>query len=300
MLRAVLDLRLPAVVSGERVPADIPPADRLRAMLLALGLRWGGAPGSEGGEIDRGLRMLAGWREDGPDTVAALHAVWAASEGEHESFQATLLRALLGQRLAGGSTLHLHALPLAGAQALVAGDESAALWPLATVVRSPDEVAGAMERWSATWARLAGHEPTFVLGQELAAHAGPRALVAGAGDDASAARHQSSRSSLEAALDALEHGRLGEPMADLTVAITAVALLRGWCRWMPHFGESSVPYLLKHFVHRPGAVSARPDGLLVELAPLPLDMIIRMSGYTADIESAPWLGGQRLRFLMQS
>jgi len=304
LLRAVLDLRLPSVLSGETLLAGLPPDERLRTVLLALGLRWSGVSGSADGRIDRGLCMLAGWDDHGPDTVAALRALWVAGEGEHDRFQAALLRVLLGQRLMGGSTLYVHLLPMSDAtQALIAGDESAALWPLGCVVRSADAIADAIARWSATWVDITGSEPTFVVAQELAAHTARAgsAIVVGPGDDIAPARmHRSSQERLVAALAALDHGQIGSSTADLTIALAAIALLRGWCRWLHQFGESSVPYLLKQFVDRRGGISARPDRLLIELAPMPLDIVLQMSGYTAEIQRVPWLGGRSMQFLIRS
>jgi len=304
LLRAVLDLRLPSVLSGETLLADLPPGERLRAVLLALGLRWSGASGSADGRIDRGLCLLAGWDDRGPDTVAALRALWVAGEDEHDRFQVALLRVLLGQRLVAGSTLYVHLLPLPDAtQALIAGDESAALWPLGCVVHSADAIAEAIARWSAAWMNITGNEPTFVVAQELTAHAARAgaAIVVEPQDDIAPARtHRSSQERLVAALAALDHGQIGASTADLTIALAAIALLRGWCRWLRQFGDSSVPYLLKQFVDRRGGISVQPDGLLIELAPLPLDIALQMSGYTAEIQRVPWLDGRSIQFLIRA
>jgi hypothetical protein len=157
-----------------------------------------------------------------------------------------------------------------------------------------------MAHWSALWADLMGAEPAFMVTQELASHAaGGRATLIPAQDAELAAAHRASRERLEAALAALDHGRIGVAPADLTIALAAIALLRGWCRWIRQFGDSSVPYLLGQFVHRAGHIALRPDALLVELEALPLDSVLQMSGYTADIERVPWLEGQRLRFLIR-
>ncbi len=47
---------------------------------------------------------------------------------------------------------------------------------------------------------------------------------------------------------------LGLPEADLTITLTAIALLRLWARWLRQFGDSSVPYVLKNFVRRAGRI----------------------------------------------
>lgn len=282
LLRAALDLRLPALLACARPLPGLPPDEELRAVLLALLLRLGGAAGSPEGRIDPGLRAMVGWA-DGPATLAELAALWAASDARLPSFQASLLRTLQGQRLIGDGGLRLHTVDLpGGAVGLVAGDEQAQLWPLGAVVRSDDEIRAALAGWRVAWSELTGAEPALPL------EPGPAALGEGG------------RERLLAALAALGHGGLGLAAPDLTIGLAATALLRGWCRWLRNFGDSSVPYLLSQFIHRSGAVTARPDGLLVELAPLPLDVMLEISGYTAAIERVPWLDGGSVRFRMDA
>ena len=97
-------------------------------------------------------------------------------------------------------------------------------------------------------------------------------------------------------MQALDHGRLGLLQVDLTVGLAASALLRLWARWLPQFAQASVPYLLSEFIHRPGWMSRRPDGLLIEVESRPLDIVLEMSGYLAELERVPWLGNQNIRF----
>jgi hypothetical protein len=113
------------------------------------------------------------------------------------------------------------------------------------------------------------------------------------------AAHRAGRERLLAALAALEGGELGLPAADLTVALTALAILRLWARWLRQFAGSSAPYLLAQFIQRPGRFYRRADGLLIELERRPLDLVLDIAGYTADLERVPWLGGQKIRFQVQ-
>jgi hypothetical protein len=110
------------------------------------------------------------------------------------------------------------------------------------------------------------------------------------------AAHRTGHEALLAAWAALEDGRLGLPEADLTIALTAMASLRVWARWLRQFAASSVPYLLANFIRRPGWVYTDDHSVLVEMEPRPLDIIIDMAGYTADLERIPWLGQRRVRF----
>lgn len=95
---------------------------------------------------------------------------------------------------------------------------------------------------------------------------------------------------LVTALHALGSGRVGVPDADLTLDLTAAALLRLWAVWLKKLTGSSVPYLLENAVRRPGRVVRRGDKLEVWLEPAPLDVVLEMSGYLAELESVPWLG----------
>ena len=95
---------------------------------------------------------------------------------------------------------------------------------------------------------------------------------------------------LTAALYALGSGRVGVPDADLTLDLTAAALLRLWAVWLKKLAGSSVPYLLENAIRRPGRVVRRGDELEVWLDPAPLDVVLEMSGYLAELEGVPWLG----------
>ena len=62
------------------------------------------------------------------------------------------------------------------------------------------------------------------------------------------------------------------------------------------FADSSIPYLLTNFIRRPGHISTYQNGLLVELEHRPLDMVIDMAGYLAELEAVSWLEQRRVRF----
>jgi hypothetical protein len=294
LLRAALDLQLPALLHRARLLPALSPDEELRVVVLALLLRLAGAAGAVAGRIAPGLTALAGWHTNGPATLADLAARCNPAADAPARFQAALFHTLRGQRLIGGATPHLHLVDLPhGASALIAGDGAANLWPLGAVVHSPAELRDALAAWRTRWADLTGHEPAWIAGPELAASLGDAEAVGVLAADAAAqARH----GQLVTTLTALGHGQLGLPAFDLTIALTAAALLRAWCRWLPNFADSSVPYVLAQFIDRPGAVILQPDGLLVELAPRPLDIMLQMSGYNAPIERVPWLAGRAITF----
>jgi hypothetical protein len=70
------------------------------------------------------------------------------------------------------------------------------------------------------------------------------------------------------------------PAAVLQVATLA---LHAWARWLPGLSGSSMPYLLRNFVRRGGSLHVDRDAIEVRLDPAPLDSILRMSGYLADL-----------------
>ena len=73
-------------------------------------------------------------------------------------------------------------------------------------------------------------------------------------------------------------------------------LLQAWARWLPGLGNSSVPYLLRNFIRRPGAIEVSPRFLDVHLVPGALDVVLKMAGYLSETPEAFWLGNRRVRF----
>jgi hypothetical protein len=78
--------------------------------------------------------------------------------------------------------------------------------------------------------------------------------------------------------------------------LVACLLLRLWARWLRQFSSSGVPYLLSNFVRRGGRLRASGNVLTVELERGPLDIVVEMAGYLAELERVPWLGGGSVRF----
>ncbi len=321
LLRAILDARLPVLVGGAAFPPQgtdarrIAGPTRLEACLLALGLRWAGEPALVEEEIDPGLGPLVGLEV--PPALAVLQAAWSGlGPANHSRFQAALLRILAGQRLVGGSTLHLYRVAVKdGVPVLVAGDGRGDLWPLGRVVETAAEVTGILAEWLEVWNEATGRRPAVVTyDQSLADIAGlgleaeapdvvavPEIRASGTSDalDEIGRAHQTGREALLSALAALDHSRLDLPEVDLTLALTASALLRVWARWLRQFAISGVPYLLANFIRRPGRVTMDANSILVELEPGPLDVVIDMAGYTAELENVSWLGQRRVRFQLR-
>ncbi len=180
----------------------------------------------------------------------------------------------------------------------MAGDETATLWPLGRIV-DVSGVPNVVAEWLDAWATASGHQPDALIIDDTLApvtSAWRQVVVGSQATDDVAAAHVAGRNQLLAALAALDAGQLGFPQADLTIALTAISLLRLWARWLRHFADSSVPYLLTNFIRRPGHISIYQNSLLVELEHRPLDMVIDMAGYLVELEAVSWLEPRRVRF----
>lgn len=304
LLRTILDLGIPGLVKTLGYPAATQPAP-FAALVAVLGLRWAGDNGMCTGRLDPGLRIMTG-RKDEP-TLESLRRTWSATRPEdHLQFQAALLRVLAGQRILKGAVMHLYHVNFGGRTALVAGDETAMLWPLGRCLAADDEWADIVAAWVEAWKAATGAPPVIVTGQEPDLPAGkPGAPVlppgspqpaSNQGDGPGMTPWRQGRDALLKALAALDHGSLGLPDTDLSLNLAAMVLLRAWARWLHRFAASSVPYLLENFIRRPGWIHPGKDGLRVEMENRPLDVVLEMAGYTADLEAVSWLGQGRVRF----
>lgn len=243
-------------------------------LFLALALRLNGEKAFVNDRIDPGLCVLAGIKE--PPTLDALRAAWSKSANtDHEGFQKLLLRIAAGQRLLEPLTMRVFRVSLTnGRQALVAADESESVWPLARVIDSEHDVAGIISEWQSIWEDATGVAPHVIV-------------------------DECENDAFRKALETLDHGQMGNPHLDLTIAIVACLLLRMWARWLRGFSTSSVAFLIENFVRRSGTLLVAKDALHVELERRPLDVVIEMAGYLADLERIPWLPGRRIKFSLK-
>jgi hypothetical protein len=290
LLRAVVDTRLAGLVVQARWPRD-DALPRLSSALLAIGLRLGGVD-SRAEELDAGLTLLAGL----PATPGSINAkrIWESTDREdHDRSQSLLLGLLAGQRLVGGMTLNLYQVGAGGALAIVAGGEPVGLWPLGAVVDRDVELGDTLGGWETAWQRATGSRPVIVADPDLVERLPEAAAV-----PPFTAAHAENRETVLAALAALDHGQLGLPDADLTIALTGIALLRAWARWLGPFASSSIPYILDNFVRRAGRIDVSEREIVIELEPRPLDVVLEMAGYLAPIDRVVWIDGRAVRFVI--
>lgn len=292
LLRAMLDVRLHLLAEALKYPPHEASAlPRFSVLLLALGLRLGGVAASAETmpeTIDEGLCLLAGVKQR--STLTGLRGAWAdAGAADHARLQAALLRVMAGQRLLSADVMHLYRIESDGnATLLIAGDETARLWPLGRILKPHEEAAPIISAWLDAWEDATGIRPVLVVDER------------GEGESLeSSEAHKAGREALLAAWHALADGRLGLEETDLTIFLVAQSLLRIWARWLRQFSSSSVKYLLDNFIRRRGKLSASHGELLVELERGPLDIVIEMAGYLDELERVPWLEHRRVRYVLR-
>ncbi len=300
LLRPMLDIRLHLLADEVAYP---PKSDLSRPMILflLLALRVGAESAVKNGCLDAGLSLLAGLDEaPGLDAIRG----WGTDlyAADHMAFQAALLKVAAGQGLLQPTAMHVFRIELSdGRRALVAGDESATLWPLGRVVRTDAETETAVRDWQAAWEDATGIRPRVISADSSLSTIIAR-MSEGPGfpaDEETQATYDNGRKALGEALEVLKHGETGDANLDLTVTIVVCLLLRVWARWLRSFSTSSVPFLIENFVSRRGRIAVQPDGLVVELERRPLDIIVEMAGYLSDLDHVPWLPGGCVKFLLE-
>jgi hypothetical protein len=298
LLRAIVDARLAGL--GNQIGVTSDATDWFNALLVAIGLRWSGSD-LDDDVIDAGLSLLAGYEV--PPTRTDIADWWAAVESaSHLRIQAALLDLLAGQWLARGTTLHLHPIEIDGTLALVAGCETSGLWPLGQIIATSDDTDDTLSRWSDLWQQATGERPSMVVRDGAVALPDNDVGFVGvpesadSDEDALAASHAANGRALDATLDALGHGRLGIADVDLSLFLVANGVLRIWARWLGPFATSSTPYLLEQFIRRPGRLRIDDHSIVVEMEPRPLDVVLEMAGYLAEIEQVPRLNNRRVEF----
>jgi hypothetical protein len=285
VLRAVLDLRLHHLAKAALEPAGAP----LQVLLAALAQRIAGCASD-----DVAVRLFAGGAES-PDSPA--------SDGDPDAnaLQLALLEASAGQRLLD-DTLHIHRLDRDSAPAVLVGGR-AGVYPFGAVLHAGVDPARIVQTWLDAWATGLGAEPDAIVTAswlaDLLPATGPAIVVvpeaASDDQDERVAAYREEAAALREGLQALGPESIGSD-AELTFSLMAMTLLRAWARWLRQFSGSSVPYLLDNFIRRPGRLLYEDDRVVVELAPRPLDIVLEMAGYFADLEDVPWLSVRRLRF----
>ena len=83
------------------------------------------------------------------------------------------------------------------------------------------------------------------------------------------------------------------------LAAAGKAALRVFAERLPGFRKSSPAYLQKNFIRRPGSIEKSPGRLHAALAPMPMDVVLRMSGILDGEITVPWLDQTRLTFRLQ-
>ena len=80
-----------------------------------------------------------------------------------------------------------------------------------------------------------------------------------------------------------------EPALRAEVARAAAVLLRSFARALPGLGRTSFDYLWKNILSGEAAITLLPGRILVELAPRPLEIVLRMAGLRDLCFTPPWM-----------
>ncbi len=297
LMRALLDIRFPSLVKASGLAQQ----PGLNAILLAMFLAWAGEAGRDGTHIDPGLQFLAGVNPHSsePDAIHTLDQLrirWHDANKPGD-WHAAWLRALASQRLLQPDVLQLYRLEHGNDTLLVGGDESGKLWPLGHVIQAGEDEARIVSDWLEAWRQVTGRQPVLIAGPEMYVSSETRGLQVTHSDAEKeiGAAYLAGRERLLATLDALEAATLGHVAWDLTMALSANALLRLWARWLRGFADSSVPYLLSQLIRREGRIYEDRGNIVVEMEPRPLDLVLDLSGYLASLRLS-WLGDRDILF----
>lgn len=290
LLRPLLDSRLSWLVQQSDYLSDAKPTP-YAAFLLALGLRWAGQDGIQRGQIDPGISYFAGLdRSHSWDFVQSQFA--SITQADNGRFQFELVQMLANHRLFNPDIMFLYQVELDDlGKTLVAGADNGRLWLFGTT-EFQDDLADTVQTWRTSWQTATGSSPKIVTKGALYTSLKMLEDV----DPMTNEIYDKGQEAVIADLANLSFGGIGLPDHDLTVAITAVALIRLWARWLRQFADSSTSYLLTHLIRRAGRLLIDEKEIIVEIEPRSLDMILEMVGYLDEIERVPWLEPQRVRF----
>lgn len=300
LLRAVDDLCLPALVdeAGILSHAENP----LGLLLISVFLRITGAIDQDV-VIAPELRLFSESMED--FSVASLQSRWKlVSEKDHLRYQTALIRTLMNQQFVFGSDMYVYLYRQDEENILLAGDKYGQQWPLAKVLSNDEDMTLALDVFVANWSAYKGSAPsTIVMSEALFANCKGVTIntfvVRGENntiDHSTSQNYRNGMKSLDDAFQSLQCGRLGFAQADLTVMLTAIALVKSWARWLPRFADFRFSYLLENFILRGGIVSFGKNTISVKMDPKPFDDVIKLAGYLDRIESLTWMNRRSVNF----
>ena len=256
--RAITDIRLPAHLE----------LNNLKMLLATLGMHWAGRAALAAEQLDPALSIFAGLN----NTLTSQDVADFCARFDIQPVQVALFKTLAAQRLVQGSTLYRHILPLEHCRAaLVAGSETAGIWPLCQL----GELPGIPSEWLSIWQSATGRQPA-ILESGDAHHANYQALLE--------------------TLRALSDGQPELSGINPTTMLIAAALLRVWARWLRQFANSSTSYLLNEFVRRAGRLTIDSHRIQVEMDSRPLDIVIQMADYMAPLNAISWIDRKRVEF----
>ncbi|MGF1580038.1 MAG: hypothetical protein ACFCD0_11815 [Gemmataceae bacterium] len=284
LLRAVSDLRLPALVHQCEYPKE---GHAFVRVLAALAARWAGLPTNH--RLDPGIAWLTG--EDHATVQSWFTQPAVDDEQGALRFQQSLAEIAWGRGLVDeNAALRIAVASCAGKPLLLGGDETSGTWPFVAPLDQVTDTVSLVARWREVWERITKKPPTLIVPKSF-----PNAYPEGSLLE----YREDNPPNLTVLLESLEVGIVGVPWFDSTMTAAAPILLRAWAGWLKVLSDSSVPYLLGQFIRRSGRILPQEKGLLVELEPRPLDVVLQMSGYLEPIEFFTRFPIRRVQFQLQ-
>ncbi|MGD9081599.1 MAG: hypothetical protein PVG96_19795, partial [Desulfobacterales bacterium] len=321
LLRSIQDIRLPMIVRDadfprlkEKIPGACEPMQPLSVIMLSLAHLWTGRSSLADNKFDPGLTLFAGF--DTPPSLGDLHKIWSrVSNKDCDRFQQFLLSTLAGLRFLRGSWVHLYQIPMNQKTALICGDAVGRLWPLGRIIHEKPEAKKIVSQWRHMWKTTTGRKLKLVSSDKILEdlvdlyiedEKACNGLLGTEMSDCTENQkdlevdYKDSREALVAALKVLNNKSFEIADVDLTMALTAIAILRVWARWLKQFSGSSVAYLLTNFIRRPGRIYNGESSILVEMDSKPVDIVLEMTGYTAKMDRLSWFGNRDVSYEIHS
>jgi hypothetical protein len=185
-----------------------------------------------------------------------------------------MLELLHDRRAIESSAIHAFETTLRDRRALVFADATGAMFPLAAWLDAPEQRSEIEASLIAEWQQATDVNPAVFRDSE--------------------GRHE-----FDAASNELISAWPIDVPPSLSITLSAIAGLRLWARWLPGISTSSVPYLLKNLIRRPGTIQVTEKAIQVRLQPGPIDIVLEMAGYLRKLESVPWLENRDVLFQIE-
>lgn len=98
------------------------------------------------------------------------------------------------------------------------------------------------------------------------------------------------------AVEGLVPERGGEMDLDTVLELVKQLLLISFAGRLRRFEKSSPDFIVKNFIKRSALISQEEGCICVELSKMPMDVVLRMSGFVDHLSAVPWLDKRDMKF----